>query len=104
MITQKVYIRSLVFVIVSLLLLGMAQVWVHLQVINTGYKLSQASQKRQALSELQQRLTLELRTRSDLTLVERLARERLGMASPDPRTIRHLAFSGTSPTKMDRQP
>lgn len=102
MISQRVYIRSLVLVIAALLLVGMAQVWVHLQVIVVGYQLSQANQKRQALTELQQRLTIELRTRSDLALVERMARERLQMSSPDPRTIRHVTIAdATASTGTD---
>ncbi len=98
MIEPKVYVRSLILVLGVLLLAGMAQVWVHLQVVQVGYQLSRENQKRQALSEVQQRLMLELRTRSDLALVERLARERLQMAPPDPRTIRRVAYAKRTTT------
>jgi cell division protein FtsL len=39
---------------------------------------------------MNQRLTLELRTRMDLAVVERIAREQLEMVPPDPRAIRRL--------------
>jgi cell division protein FtsL len=65
-------------------------VWVHLQVIAIGYDISRESKARHDLSEQNQRLSLELRTRMDLALVERSAREQLKMAPPDPRSIRVL--------------
>lgn len=65
-------------------------VWVHLQVIAIGYDLSRENKLRHDLSEQNQRLSLELRTRMDLSLVEKAAREQLKMAPPDPRSIRVL--------------
>lgn len=99
MIEQRLYVRSLIAVLAVLLLAGMAQVWVHLQVIQVGYQLSLANQKRQALTDLSQRLSIELRTRSDLALVERAARERLQMTPPDPRQIRRVTLAAGTPTQ-----
>ena len=45
------------------------------------------------------RLSIELRTRSDLALVERAARERLQMTPPDPRQIRRVTLAAGTPTK-----
>jgi cell division protein FtsL len=72
------------------MLAALAHVWVHLQVIAVGYDLSRETRARHDLTELNQRLSLELRTRMDLALIERAARERLHMAPPDPRAIRVL--------------
>ncbi len=63
-------------------------VWVHLQVIAVGYDLSRETKARHDLSELNQRLKLELRTRMDLAVVERKAKNELHMTPPDPRAIR----------------
>lgn len=63
-------------------------VWVHLQVIAVGYDLSRETRAHHELAEMNQKLTLELRTRMDLQVIERAARQQLGMAPPDPRSIR----------------
>jgi cell division protein FtsL len=65
-------------------------VWVHLQVIAIGYELSRENKLRHDLSEQNQKLSLELRTRMDLAVIEKAAREQLKMAPPDPRAIRLL--------------
>lgn len=69
---------------------ALVHVWVHLQVLAVGYDLSRETKARHDLEELNQRLTLELRTRMDLAVVERAAREELKMVPPDPRSIRVL--------------
>jgi len=71
---------------------AVVHVWVHLQVIAIGYDLSRENKWRHDLSEMNQRLSLELRTRMDLALVEKAAREQLKMAPPDPRSIRLLVM------------
>lgn len=86
-------VRIIAGVIAAATLVAMAHVWLHLQVLTLGYQLSKQHQRRQALLEAQQRLTLELRTRSDMAAVERIARDRLRMAPPDPRTLRHVALA-----------
>jgi cell division protein FtsL len=87
---------------IALSILGIAaaallHVWVHLQVIAVGYDISRETKARHDLSEANQRLALELRTRMDLAAVEKVAREQLKMAPPDPRAIRRL------PPQMARQ-
>jgi cell division protein FtsL len=80
-------------VIVVLGCCAVLHVWVHLQVIAIGYDISRESKLRHDLSEQSQRLSLELRTRMDLSVVEKAAREQLKMAPPDPRSIRVLAVT-----------
>jgi cell division protein FtsL len=65
---------------------------VQLQVITLGYEISQQSELRHQLTETQAQLKLELQTRKDLTKIERIAREELHMAAPDPRAIRVITL------------
>ena len=69
---------------------ALAHVWVHLQLIAVGYDISRETKVRHDLMELNQKLSLELRTRMDLAVIERAAREQLKMVPPDPRAIRVL--------------
>jgi cell division protein FtsL len=71
-----------------LTLAALAHVWVRLQMLSIGYDISRETRWRHDLGEQNQRLTLELRTRMDLAVVERVAREELKMVPPDPRAIR----------------
>lgn len=82
-------------------LAALAHVWVRLQVIAVGYDLSRETKLRHDLAEMNQRLSLELRTRTDLALVERAARETLHMTPPDPRTIRVVSVP-TVPSEKGR--
>lgn len=67
---------------------ALLHVWVHLQVIAVGYDLSREQKAHHELQEMNQRLTLELRTRMDLSAIEKAARGQLQMAPPDPQAIR----------------
>lgn len=67
---------------------ALAHVWVRLQLLTIGYDISRETKWRNMLGEQNQKLTLELRTRMDLSVVERIAREQLKMEPPDPRLIR----------------
>jgi cell division protein FtsL len=67
---------------------ALAHVWVRLQMLSIGYDISRETKWRHDLGEQYQRLTLELRTRMDFAVVERIARDELKMAPPDPRAIR----------------
>jgi cell division protein FtsL len=69
---------------------ALAHVWVRLQVLAIGYDISRETRWRHDLGEQNQRLTLELRTRMDLAVVERVARDELKMVPPDPRAIRRV--------------
>lgn len=72
---------------------GLLHVWVRLQLIAVGYEISHETQLRHDLTELTQRLSLELRTRMDLGSIERVAREQLQMVPPDPTQIRPIRLS-----------
>jgi cell division protein FtsL len=83
------------FVLIGIVVLvltaaAMLHVWVHLQVIAVGYEISRETRARHDLTEQNQRLMLELRTRLDLAQIERTARDQLKMVAPDPRAIRVL--------------
>ncbi len=67
---------------------ALAHVWVRLQMLSIGYDISRETRWKHDLGELNQKLALELRTRMDLGVIERVAREQLKMAPPDPRSIR----------------
>jgi cell division protein FtsL len=67
---------------------ALAHVWVRLQMLAVGYDISRETKWRHDLGEQNQRLTLELRTRMDLAVVEKVARDELKMVPPDPRMIR----------------
>jgi cell division protein FtsL len=79
------------FTISVITIAALLHVWVHVQVIAVGYDISRETRTRHDLGELNQRLKLELRTRMDLAVVERAARDQLHMTPPDPRAIRVLA-------------
>jgi cell division protein FtsL len=76
--------------VVVVMAAALAHVWVHLQVLAVGYDISRETKLRHDLMEANQRLSLELRTRMDLSVIERAAREQLKMVPPDPRAIRVL--------------
>jgi cell division protein FtsL len=69
-------------------LAALAHVWVRLQMLSVGYDISRETRWRHDLGELNQKLALELRTRMDLAVIERTAREQQKMMPPDPRAIR----------------
>jgi cell division protein FtsL len=69
---------------------GLIHVWVRLQLIAVGYEISRQHEIQHQLTELSQRLSLELRTRMDLGSIEKLARDRLKMESPDAQKLRRL--------------
>ena len=67
---------------------ALAHVWVRMQMLSLGYEISRETRWRHDLGEQNQKLTLELRTRMDLAVVEKMARDDLKMVPPDPRLIR----------------
>ena len=87
----------------SLVVVALLHVWTRLEIIRIGYELSQQSRLHQALVQHNQRLRLELATRKDPATVERIARERLQMAPPDPNAIRVLhAAAAPRPGRSSR--
>ncbi len=79
-------------------LVALVHVWTRLEIIRMGYALSNEARINQALVQHGQRLRLELATRKDPATVERVARERLKMAAPDPAAIRVIAARSASRT------
>ena len=73
---------------------ALAHVWVQLAMLVDRLRHSRETKWRHDLGEQNQRLTLELRTRMDLAVVERVARDELKMVPPDPRMIRVVKPSG----------
>ena len=71
---------------------ALAHVWVRLQMLSVGYDISRETRWRHDLGELNQKLALELRTRMDLAVIERHARDQLKMVPPDPRAIRVVSI------------
>jgi cell division protein FtsL len=71
---------------------ALAHVWVRLQMLSVGYDISRETRWRHDLGELNQKLALELRTRMDLAVIERHARDHLKMVPPDPRAIRVVSI------------
>ena len=89
-------VRALTWIVaiaIVLTLAGLGQVYLHLQLIATGYQISRETRRHHTLVEQNQKLRLELATRMDPVLVEQVARHELGMAEPDPRAIRVLRRS-----------
>ncbi len=73
---------------------ALLHVWTRLEVIRIGYALSEQTKLHRALREHEQRLRLELATQKDPAAIERVAREQLHMAPPDPSSIRILGRAG----------
>lgn len=73
---------------------ALLHVWTRLEVIRIGYALSEQTKLHRALREHEQRLRLELATQKDPAAIERVAREQLHMAPPDPSSIRILGHTG----------
>jgi cell division protein FtsL len=76
------------FCAAALTFTALAHVWVRMQMLSLGYEISRETKLRHDLGEQNQRLMLELRTRMDLAVVERIATLELKMMPPDPRSIR----------------
>ena len=69
---------------------ALGHVHLHLQLLQVGYHLSAETRLRHDLGEQKQKLRLEAATRRDPAVIERRAREELGMAPPRPDAIRIL--------------
>lgn len=81
-------------VIGALVFAALAHVHLRLAVLQAGYDVSRETQRKRDLEDLNQKLRLELLTRRDPSLIDRRAREELGMAPPDPAAIRILGPDG----------
>ena len=83
-------VAAICIVVAACVAAALVQVYVHLQVIHVGYDLSKESKIHHELGEQNQKLRLELAVRKDPAVIERRAREELGMTPPDPRLLRVL--------------
>ena len=72
----------------SLVIVALLHVWTRLEIVRIGYALSEETKLHQTLREHEQRLRLELASRKDPAAIERIAREQLHMAPPEPSSIR----------------
>lgn len=83
---------------------ALLHVWTRLEVIRIGYALSEQTKLHRALREHEQRLRLELATQKDPAAIERVAREQLHMAPPDPSSIRIVGRAGRGPSASRLHP
>lgn len=64
-------------------LIALGHVWLRLQVVTTGYRLSVTRQIIERLDQEERELTLDVARLSTAARIEEVARQRLGMARPD---------------------
>jgi cell division protein FtsL len=64
-------------------LIALGHVWLRLQVVNTGYRLSVTRQIIERLYQEERELTLDIARLSTATRIEEIARQRLGMTRPE---------------------
>ena len=69
---------------------ALAHVWVRLQVVRLGYQISTETEREKRLQQLHRKLQVERALLRSPERLERLARERLNLTMPDPRTIQRL--------------
>jgi cell division protein FtsL len=91
--------HSIVMALIVATGVALIHVWIRLEVIALGYELSHETKVRHDLTEMNQRLSLELRTRTDLARVEKVARDTLHMVPADPRMLRIVPLVERAPQK-----
>jgi cell division protein FtsL len=86
--------RGTVIVIVAALALAasaaIAQVWTHQQAIAYGYEITRETKRHARLLEQNRRLRIELAVLKDPARISKLARQRFGLADPEPEQIHRL--------------
>lgn len=83
-------LRELAIVALLVLPLGLGlivDVWIHMRVIRTGYRLNRLEHTLRELERSERRLRLEASYLASPQRVESLAVERLGMAEPTPEQL-----------------
>ena len=86
-------LRELALVTLLILPLGvglLADIWIHLRVIETGYRLNELERSLRQLEQQERRLRLEASYLASPQRVERLATEELGMIEPAPEQLLFL--------------
>jgi cell division protein FtsL len=78
--------RIFFFILFLLFLIGgsLFYVWSRIQVIQLGYKVSDALKEERSLAEANKRLRLEIATLKSYTRIEKIAVEELRMIKPKP--------------------
>ena len=69
---------------------AISQVWTRMRAIQYGYKISEASKRKQKLLEINRRLRVEAALLKSPARVARIAADELGMHHPQPDQIRKL--------------
>jgi cell division protein FtsL len=87
---QRGKIALIVAATLVLVVLGMAQVWVRLRIVRMGYELSTESARQTRLERLHQKLSVEHALLRNPRRLRRVARERLGLRSPNPQETRRI--------------
>jgi cell division protein FtsL len=85
---------ALLLVTVFFTTAALAHVWVRLQVVRLGYKISQETEREKRLQQIHRKLQVEKALLRNPERLERLARERLRLAMPDPGIIQPLGRRG----------
>ncbi|HUF78814.1 MAG TPA: cell division protein FtsL [Thermoanaerobaculia bacterium] len=73
--------------------------WIHLQVLDAGYRIEELEDRRHELERRESRLRLEAAYLASPNLIERRAREELAMRPPD---LAQLVFPRASPPAAAR--
>ena len=81
---------ALLFVTVFFTTAALAHVWVRLQVVRLGYRISQETEREKRLQQAHRKLQVERALLRNPERLERLARERLNLTTPAPGSIHVL--------------
>lgn len=73
---------------------AISQVWTRLQVIQYGYKISEASKERSKLREKNRRLRVEIAVLKNPARIAQIASEQFGLQQPLPKQIHRLRPAG----------
>jgi cell division protein FtsL len=84
---ERRLVRTLALGAALVVAITLVLVWVRLQTVHTGYRLSAARHLAHRLEQEQRELELEIATLTSPRRLEALARERLGMGPPAPGQI-----------------
>ncbi len=87
----------LVSMFASVVAAALAHVSLRLAVIRLGYSISERTRERQTLEDENRKLRIELSLLRNPERIERLARDKLGMARPEPGQIRVVKPAGGAP-------
>lgn len=79
---SRAHLAGLCALGLGLFLLGLAHVWLRLQVVHMGYVLSTTSKLQSRLEQENRELKLELATLTSPDRLEAMARKRLGLVPP----------------------